>query len=322
VSSLFTTDKIAKAKRFDVWRDMLCSTHVSIDCQRLTQRPFSGASEAAQINQVGLTRIHSVDQKIVWTPLRPSTNDGALLVTLQTVGVGVLVQDGHEEHLEPGSVSFHESGRPFSWIFPDEFEQLVIRLPRETFAGRLGHTSRWTARVMSGTSGIGSLVSGFLRHTFVVLGSCSPSSAYRLSQISCDLVGTALAEIQGQEKPSQYGRIALLLRAKQVIETHLPDPELNPAKVASMLRISLRYLQELFKNENTTPSAWMWERRLIRSHNMLADARFANVSISQIAFDCGFNDYSHFNHRFRAAFSASPSEFRDNTCKDVDPRLK
>lgn len=301
---------------------MLCSAHIPIDCQRLTHRPFSGASEAAQIDQVGLTRIHSVDQKIVWTPVRPSTNEGALLVTLQTLGVGVLVQDGQEAHLEPGSISFHESGRPFSWIFPDEFEQLVIRIPRDTLAGRLGQTSRWTARVMSSTWGIGSLVSGFLRHTFAVLGSCSPSSAYRLSQISCDLIGTALAEIQGQEQSSNHGRVALLLRAKQVIETNLHDPELNPGKVASMLRISLRYLQDLFKNENTTPSSWMWERRLSRCHGMLADPRFAGTSISQIAFECGFNDYSHFNHRFKAAFSLSPSEFRDNAGKSIQPRLK
>lgn len=301
---------------------MLCNAHTPIDCQRLTDRPFSSASEAAQIDHVGLTRIHSVDQKIVWTPVRPSTDEGALLVTLQTLGVGLLVQDGREAQLQPGSISFHESGRPFSWIFPDEFEQLVIRIPRETLAGALGQTNRWTARVMSGAGGIGSLVSGFLRHTFAVLGSCSPSSAYRLSQISCDLIGTALAELQGREQSPNHGRIALLQRAKQVIESNLHDPELNPAKVAGMLRISLRYLQDLFKNENTTPSSWIWERRLCRSHSMLADPRFAGSSISEIAFDCGFSDYSHFNHRFRAAFAVSPSDYRDQTSRNVQLELR
>jgi AraC-like DNA-binding protein len=296
---------------------MLCSTHAPLECQRLSARPFSGVSESAQIDRVGLTRIHSVDQRIVWTPVQSSNTDGALLVTLQTLGEGILVQDGREARLEPGSLSFHESSRPFSWAFPDEFEQLVVRIPRDKLLGKLGQTNRWTARVVSGTFGIGSLLSGFLRHTFTTLATCSPSGAYRLSQISCDLITTALAEFQGQTEPQNCGRSALLFRAKQAIEMNLHDPELNPTKVAAVLRISLRYLQDLFNDEDQTPSSWMWERRLLRCHSMLGDPRYAGLSISEIAFDCGFNDYSHFNHRFHDTFSISPSKYRETANQDV-----
>lgn len=313
MSTVFSTDKIALAKRFNVWRDMLCSAHAPIDCQRLTDKPFSGASEAAQIDRIGLTRVRSVDQKIDWNPKpRSSAYEGVLLVTLQTFGTGFLVQDGREARVEPGSISFHESTRPFSWIFPEDFEQLVIRIPRETLVSRFGHAGRWMARVLDGNHGIGGLVSGFLRHTFSVLGDCSPKSAYRLSQISNDLVGTALAEIQGRDETQNSGRMAFLERAKQAIEANLHDPELTPTKVAEMLRISLRYLQDLFSDEDTTPSAWIWERRLDRSRRMLADPRFAGTTISDIAYECGFTDYSHFNHRFRAAFKLSPSDYKNS----------
>ena len=311
MSTVFSTDKIALAKRFNLWRDMLCSAHAPIDCQRLTDKPFSGSSEAAQIDRIGLTRVRSVDQKIDWNP-KPRSSEGVLLVTLQTFGTGFLVQDGCEARVEPGSIAFHESTRPFSWVFPDDFEQLVIRIPRQTVMSRLGHTGRWMARVLDGNRGIGGLVSGFLRHTFSVLGNCSPNSAYRLSQISNDLVGTALAEIQGQDRTQNSGRMALLQRAKQAIEANLHDPELTPTKVAETLRISLRYLQDLFSDENSTPSAWIWERRLDRSRRMLADPRFAGTTISDIAYDCGFTDYSHFNHRFRAAFTVSPSDYKNS----------
>jgi AraC-like DNA-binding protein len=311
MSSLFTTDKIATTKRFPFWRDMLCGTHASIDCQRLSPRPFSGASESAQVDRVVLTHLHSVDQKIVWTPGRSSSDDGALLVTLQTLGLGVLIQDGREAKLGPGCISVHESGRPFTWIFPDEFEQLIVRIPRDSLAAKLCETRHLTARVINGTSGIGSLVSGFLHQTFAVLGSCSPSAAYHLTKISCDLIHTALSEFQGQEHSQACGQAALLHRAKQVIESNLHDPELNPRTVAGMSRISLRYLQNLFKDENTTPTSWIWERRVKRGADLLSDPLFANTSISEIAFECGFSDYSHFNHRFKAAYSLSPSEYRE-----------
>lgn len=314
VSRLFNTDKVAKAKRFESWRDMLCGVHAPLDCQRLSPRSFRASAEFAQFDQVGLSRVRSVEQKMVWMPTRFSTNEGVLLVTLQTIGVGLLLQDGTEAQLEPGCISFHESVRPFTWIFPGEFEQLVIRLPRETLGGKWG-AARWTARIINGGSAIGSLVSGFLRHAFTVVGDCSPSTAYRISQIARDLIATALSELTGEEPPANAGRVALLLRAKQVIESNLHDPELSPAKVAGMSRISLRYLQDLFNNENTSPSAWIWQRRLARCHSMLMDPSFVGTSISDIAFNCGFSDYSHFNHRFKAAFSLSPSEYRNLNIK-------
>lgn len=311
MSSVFSTDKIALAKRFNVWRDMLCNVHPPIECHRLTDRPFSGASEAATIDRLGLTRIRSVDQKIDWNPSpRATVLDGVLLVTLQTIGSGTLVQDGHEARVDVGSISFHESTRPFSWIFQDDFEQLVIRIPRESLMTRLGHSGRWTARVLDGSHGMGGLVAGFLRHTFSVLADCSPNGAFRLSQISNDLVGTALGELQGQDQTRNFGRIAFLQRAKQAIEANLHDPELTPTRVAEMLKISLRYLQDLFNDENQTPSSWIWERRLERSRRMLADSNFALTTISDIAYECGFSDYSHFNHRFKAAFALSPSDYR------------
>lgn len=300
---------------------MLCRVHAPLSCKRLSDRTFRATAESAQFDQVGLTRVHSVEQELAWSPDRPSPHAGALLVTLQTIGTGVLVQDGIESRLEPGCLAFHESVRPFIWIFPGEFEQLVIRLPRQTVVPRFGIARRWTARMMSGSSGIGSIVSGFLRQTFSSLSDCAPATAYRLSQISHDLIDTALGELSGEES-ANFGRTALLYRAKQMIEAHLHDPELSPAKVAIMLRISLRYLQDLFANEKSTPSTWIWERRLGRCHTMLADPMFARTSITDIAFGCGFSDYSHFNHRFRAAFSLSPSEYRDVTRKEFAQKAK
>ena len=40
-------------------------------------------------------------------------------------------------------------------------------------------------------------------------------------------------------------------------------------------------------------------------------ARVSERRISDIAFDCGFNDLSYFNRAFRKRFGATPSELRD-----------
>ncbi|WP_416221651.1 helix-turn-helix domain-containing protein [Rhodohalobacter sp.] len=35
-----------------------------------------------------------------------------------------------------------------------------------------------------------------------------------------------------------------------------------------------------------------------------------NKTISQIAFDCGFNNLSHFSRTYKAEYGMSPSEYR------------
>jgi AraC-like DNA-binding protein len=50
--------------------------------------------------------------------------------------------------------------------------------------------------------------------------------------------------------------------------------------------------------------------RLAQAHAKLINIRTATQSIAEIALDCGFNDISYFNRRFRARYRATPSEVR------------
>jgi AraC-like DNA-binding protein len=42
----------------------------------------------------------------------------------------------------------------------------------------------------------------------------------------------------------------------------------------------------------------------------LTDRRFAGRTITEIAFEAGFNDLSYFNRTFRRRYSATPSDVR------------
>jgi AraC-like DNA-binding protein len=69
-------------------------------------------------------------------------------------------------------------------------------------------------------------------------------------------------------------------------------------------------VQRLFESEGTTLSAFVLERRLQRAYRILSDNRFADRSISSIAFESGFGELSYFNRSFRKQFGASPSAVR------------
>jgi AraC family transcriptional regulator, positive regulator of tynA and feaB len=176
---------------------------------------------------------------------------------------------------------------------------------------RIGRTEAWTARRVEAASAVGSLVLPFVRRTAAVVADVAPPTASRLSETCLSLVTAALGEelsdnIEGQSA----ARIALVFRAKAVIEGNLHDHALNTEKVAALLSISPRYLQDLFQAEHTTVSDWIWTRRLEKSRRDLADPLHAHDSIAQIALACGFTDFGHFSRRYREAFGVQPREYR------------
>jgi AraC-like DNA-binding protein len=104
-------------------------------------------------------------------------------------------------------------------------------------------------------------------------------------------------------------REARLLSIKAWIEEHLSDPTLTLEKVARRNQISLRQLHYLFELCDTTPSDWIWRRRLERSHAQLASDQ-TGLSVTEIAFRNGFSSSSHFSTLFRRNFGMRPTEAR------------
>ncbi|MDY0066471.1 MAG: helix-turn-helix transcriptional regulator, partial [Steroidobacteraceae bacterium] len=59
-----------------------------------------------------------------------------------------------------------------------------------------------------------------------------------------------------------------------------------------------------------TFSQYLLEHRLERCRSALERPRDSARSITEIAFECGFNDASHFSRAFRSRYGLSPREFR------------
>ncbi|WP_416221644.1 helix-turn-helix domain-containing protein [Rhodohalobacter sp.] len=67
-------------------------------------------------------------------------------------------------------------------------------------------------------------------------------------------------------------------------------------------------LSETLKNTiKLSPGKWLTERRLKRAKAFLETT---DKSISQVAFDCGFSNLSHFSRSYKAEYGMSPSAYR------------
>ena len=93
-----------------------------------------------------------------------------------------------------------------------------------------------------------------------------------------------------------------------MVNARLGDPDLRTASIAGELGISARTVQNVFATMGTTPVGHVIEQRLERAAEMLVSN--PATSVTEIAFDLGFNDSAYFARCFRQRFGRTPSAYR------------
>ena len=97
---------------------------------------------------------------------------------------------------------------------------------------------------------------------------------------------------------------------KQIIENHLFS-DLLLEDLAFITGMSLSSFKRKFKEiYKTSPAKYIKLERLKKAKELLEKT---NLRISEIAYDCGFNDLGYFSKSFNAYYKVSPSKFRENS---------
>jgi AraC-like DNA-binding protein len=319
---VLATSAVAEQKRLQFWRDAVCDTFVELDCRAISDDPFFGEIMTAQCDEMHFSRVRSDGQVVDRTRSRiRAAREEIVLISVQTRGTGVVKQDGRQAVLQPGDFACYDSTRPYTLSFDAQFEQIVLHLPRKAMIRRIGPTEAVTATRIDAANPLGSLVAPFVHNAASIVAQLGAVAAGRLSEVCLGLVTTALGELTSRPLQNDSPtRAALMFRAKAIIERNLGDAQLNSERVAAMMGISPRYLQDLFHSENVTVSEWIWARRLEKARRDLLDPGLARESITQIALACGFCDLAHFSHRFKAAYAVSPRDYRCLQSPDAAPR--
>jgi AraC-like DNA-binding protein len=105
-------------------------------------------------------------------------------------------------------------------------------------------------------------------------------------------------------------RAARLHTIKSDILENLRQRSFSIHGVASRHGITVNYVRQLFAAEGVTFSEFVLQQRLAAADLMLRDPRYADRSISAIAFEVGFGDVSYFNRIFRRRFGVKPADAR------------
>jgi len=93
-----------------------------------------------------------------------------------------------------------------------------------------------------------------------------------------------------------------------ILARRFAEPDFSAHKLAAAAGLSERYVNELLYEAGASFTIRLNELRLRKAAELLAHR--GGRRISDIAFECGFNDLSYFNRCFRRRFGLTPSAAR------------
>jgi AraC family transcriptional regulator, positive regulator of tynA and feaB len=299
--------------RLAYWYDVACKVFVKHECRVENSPAFDASIHRGTLGELNIIEVESHGLNYAAVTARDIANDddGVFLLGLQLEGLATVIQDGREVALQPGDFSLLDAQRSFASHYSSKWRRLFVKIPHRALKARLA-TSQLTARAVRRESGVGGILSDYLRLLPPRIGSLQPIERERIGEQLLDLIALALGGQRGtDETPSlSSARAVALLQLRTVIEARLHDPSLDPETAAAAAGISVRYANSLLAHEGLSLQRLIVSRRLERCRMALADARQAHRSVGEIAYAWGFSDQSHFTRRFKAAFGCSPSDFR------------
>ena len=304
----FTSESYAEGHRFVAWQKVLGALDL-----RLVHRPTPHMSHATALmrgaaDRVLVARLVAGAQTLFPDAGRP---DMPILLLLEEHGA-VLQVDGRSVETPAGALLVLPRHGSWRLVFPDGLRATALSIRALMFRGRRTIPRDEEHPRALPHLGITAILAGMMRNVGDNLEHMAESDWPPVEASLVDLFLSAAHAHRGKpgEAGSRTSQTALLDRVCQTIERRFHDPGLTPARVAESEGISERYLQKLFEGTGENFSLYLRERRLQRAAADLASPAEASLSVSEIAFRCGFSDAAHFSRAFRDRFGMTPRDFR------------
>jgi AraC family transcriptional activator of tynA and feaB len=225
-------------------------------------------------------------------------------VVAQLTGGSTIIQNDRVVNAAAGELVLLDSTRPVTLVGVQQAQWLGLQLPRQNLVSHLGFEPQ------GGTCGRG-----------------QGQAARILSQLALDPVGNvepAVASADDYMRLVVYDLLGALFappaplcsrhtdklfaRACGIIKDCFADPKISPSEVAAEMGISLRYLQSLFTDRGSTCSRYISSLRLDHAAHLIERRASMKTGqpLAEIAYACGFRDYTYFARGFRRRFGTTP----------------
>jgi len=312
MKTVFSTNNVHARDRFEFWHSVACKNivdHNSLPECRLT---FDAHIEMGYLGNLELVLFHNSPMRVSHTSRHIAhAKSGHVFVCRQVAGKMFLEQESREIALGAGEMTLLDPLLPYEGSFSADSETLVLKVPRRDLEARVGKTRDMVTRPIKPIRAEDRLMSSLLVMLPSLAGKMNSTSEEMVGSHALDLIALSLAKTMEAECPRVSSAKALvLLSVRSVIEARLRDPSLDAQAVADAVGVSVRYVNDVLADHDTSIMRLIQERRLARCRYALQDPNQAHRTVSEIAYGWGFSDMTHFGRRFRKAYGILPSEYQ------------
>jgi AraC-like DNA-binding protein len=307
----FSTDAFPERERIEAWREVFGRTLLSIEITPSSKDGFHASATTFRSPALGLLRGST-------SPARqgnPRSLIGSDDLTFSWVLASRLIASklGRSAELGPGDGVLMTNDDVGGMSFPEHCAYMSFRIPRSTLAGLVPDIGTLVARRVPAANPALRMLSRYVDLEHADLIATEPALQAAFSDYVCDLLALALGATRDAAAVARTrGLPAARLRAMQDdIRRGCHRADLTVHAVAAQHAVSARYVQRIFEESGTTFTQYLAEQRLAAAYEALRRPGAAALSVSTIAYDCGFSDISHFNRLFRRRFGCTPTEVRN-----------
>jgi AraC-like DNA-binding protein len=311
----YRTSDVHPRDRYAYWREAICNAYVHLGCEAPRRKGFSGEISLRQFANVRASFVKSCAQHVYRRPEGISrSSDDYFLLSIQLRGLGRVRQRTREALLNPGDFALYASTDPYELVFEDDFEQLVIQVPKLDILDRLPIADMLTAIPIAGRAGTGKIVSNCLINIANGARDVEPACRPHLSSTVVELLCGSLSSINDRTSADLGQQDHLtMLRIESFLASNLKNTALSRDDVAVGMGMSVRWINELLARRGTSITRRIQELRLERIRLELSNPAKRTEQIGGIAMKWGFSNYQHFSRVFGRTYGQSPRGYRRAT---------
>jgi AraC family transcriptional activator of tynA and feaB len=306
------TEVVPPTQRLDYWRQTVSANDgIRIVCG---SDNFVGKMRRRSLGKCALYEM------VTETPhraVRQRSRDGLCFVNIQLNTRDAFFRGQREYGLMSGSMAVYEANTEYELDFNGASNSIVLAIPRAELEASVANLRSHLEHSFHYDSELVRLLAHLCKGILDSERRLNQAVHDELSSSVLNLVAATMhqANDEAPQAPT-WGQNAMLNRIKSHVRKNIQDAELDPAKVADAIGITVGYLHKVFRSEDSSIMRFILSERLERCRMELARGdRVENIS--QIAFTWGFNDASHFTRSFRAKFDMSPREYRRRAVEQV-----
>ncbi|WP_037037777.1 helix-turn-helix domain-containing protein [Pseudovibrio sp. JE062] len=306
----FSLESIRQKDRFAVWRESLaclCEAELHSGDDQLD---FFGEVKSVLFGSIMLSQV-TAQAHIANRTNAAMAKDGVdhYLLMVHDEGEAEFYAGDRSVTLGKGDtifLDFSQEGGSFSRSYSNR----SILIAREQLAPLLQGPDDCNLKTLPAAHPLNQILR---EHISSISGQSNKLDMQQAQQVVPATMGLIAACLNGVPHDSEAGRdgvnLALMTRARRIIEANLTNPNLSPDLLTGAVNVSRSKLYELFLPYGGV-SKYIRDRRMKAVLRALMDPRNTHRATYQVALDFGFTNESSFSRMFKHNFGFSPRDVR------------